>query len=55
MEGFTRLLSVALQISGVARAHIRALKVAGEDFSEVIPTIDDISWQMVQPGPGKIN
>jgi hypothetical protein len=30
------------------------VKVAGEDLPEVIPTIDDVSWQIIQPGPGKI-
>jgi hypothetical protein len=35
--------------------HVRALEVAGEDFSDAIPTIDDASWQMIQQGPGGIS
>jgi hypothetical protein len=38
----------------VARAHVHALEVASEDLLEVIPTIDDISCQIIQPGPSKI-
>jgi hypothetical protein len=34
--------------------HIRALKVAGDDLLEVILTIDDVSWQIIQPGRGEI-
>jgi hypothetical protein len=45
-------LPIALQIPGVARAHVRALEVAGEDLSKVIMTIDDISWQIIQRAPG---
>jgi hypothetical protein len=35
--------------------HVHALKVAGEDLSKVILTINDVSWQMIQPGPSGIN
>jgi hypothetical protein len=31
----------------VARTHVRALEVADEDLLEVIPFIDNVSWQMV--------
>jgi hypothetical protein len=34
-EGFARLLPVALQITGVAQTLVRALKVTGENLSEV--------------------
>jgi hypothetical protein len=33
---------------------IRALEVASEDLSEVIPTIDNVSWQIIQPCSGRI-
>jgi hypothetical protein len=36
------------------RTHIHVLEVAGDDLPEVIPTIDDVSWQIIQPGPGGI-
>jgi hypothetical protein len=35
--------------------HIRDIEVASEDLSEVIPTINDVSWQMSQPSPGEIS
>jgi hypothetical protein len=35
--------------------HICDLDVAGEELSEILPAIDDISWQMIQLGPGVIN
>jgi hypothetical protein len=42
-EGFTLLLSATLQVLGVARLHIHALKVAGEDLLEILPIVDDVS------------
>jgi hypothetical protein len=35
--------------------HVCALEVVGEDLLEVIPSIDDVSWQMIQPGPSGIS
>jgi hypothetical protein len=46
-EAFAQLLSAALQIPGFARTHVRALEVASEDLSEVIPSVDIVSWQMI--------
>jgi hypothetical protein len=37
-------LPANLQILGVARPHIRALKVAGEDLLQVLPAVDDVPW-----------
>jgi hypothetical protein len=54
-EGIIRLLSTALRIPEVNRTHVRALEFAGEDLTEVIQTMDDVSWQMIQPGPGRIS
>jgi hypothetical protein len=53
-EGPNSLLSAALQIPVVAKMHIRALEVFSEDLSEVIPAINDVSWQTIQLGLGKI-
>jgi hypothetical protein len=41
--GFTLLLLRTLEILGVTRLHVRALKVAGEDLLEILPTIDRVS------------
>jgi hypothetical protein len=54
-EGLTYLLLAALQILGAARTHICALEVVGEDLLEILPAIDDVSRQMVQPGPRGIS
>jgi hypothetical protein len=35
--------------------HVCALEVVGEDLLEVIPSIDDVSWQMIQPDPSRIS
>jgi hypothetical protein len=35
--------------------HVCALEVVGEDLLKVIPSIDDVSWQMIQPGPSGIS
>jgi hypothetical protein len=34
--------------------HVRALEIAGEDLLEILPAIDDVSQQIIQPGPGGI-
>jgi hypothetical protein len=47
-EGFIRLLLPILQVSGVVGSHIRALEVAREDFFEILPTTDHVSWEVVQ-------
>jgi hypothetical protein len=53
-EGFTQLRLSTLQIPGVIKTHVRVLEVTGEDLLEVNPTINDVSWQMIQPGHGGI-
>jgi hypothetical protein len=40
-------LLATLQIPGVARTHEYSLEVVGEDLSDILSTIDDISWQMI--------
>jgi hypothetical protein len=47
LEGFAWLLLAALQIPGVVRMHVCALEVIGEDLSEDLLAIDDVSWQMI--------
>jgi hypothetical protein len=53
-EGFTRLLPTTLQVPRVARPHICALEVAGEDLPKILLAINDISWQMIQPSPSNV-
>jgi hypothetical protein len=48
-------LSAALQVLGVARTLVRALEVDSEDLPEILPAIDDVSWQMIQQGPGGVD
>jgi hypothetical protein len=47
VQGLTELLLAALEVPRVARAHVRALKVADEDLAEVCPTADGVSGQEV--------
>jgi hypothetical protein len=35
--------------------HVDALEVASEDLSEILLAIDDVSWQMIQPCPGRVD
>jgi hypothetical protein len=34
--------------------HIRALEVTGEDLLDILPAIDDTSWQLIQLGLRRI-
>jgi hypothetical protein len=34
--------------------HVCALEIAGEDLPEVLPAINNISRQMIQPGSGRV-
>jgi hypothetical protein len=53
-EGLTWLLPATLQTPGVARPHVCALEVAGEDLLEIFPAIDCVSEQVVKPCPGRV-
>jgi hypothetical protein len=54
MHGFPLLLPATLQISGIARPHVCALKVAGEDLLEILPKIDRVSGQVIKPSFGHV-
>jgi hypothetical protein len=43
-----------LQIPGVVEPHICAMKVASEDLLEILPTIDRVSGQVIEPSPGRV-
>jgi hypothetical protein len=34
--------------------HVHALEIAGEDLSEILLAINDVSQQMIQPGPSSV-
>jgi hypothetical protein len=55
LEGFACLLPVALQVLGVVRTHIHAMEIPCEDLLKVLPTIDCVSQQVVQPGPSCVS
>jgi hypothetical protein len=42
-EKFTRLLPATLDVLGIARSHIRAPKVGGENLPKILPAVDDVS------------
>jgi hypothetical protein len=54
LEGFIWLLPVTLKVPGVVGSHIHALEVAHEDLLEILPAIDHVSRQVVQPGPSHV-
>jgi hypothetical protein len=43
-----------LQIPGVVEPHICAMKVASEDLLEILPTIDRVSGQVIEPSSGHV-
>jgi hypothetical protein len=47
-ERFVLLLPTALQIEGIARLHVSALKDAGKDLLEILPTINRVFWQVIE-------
>jgi hypothetical protein len=49
-ERLSRLLAAASEIPGVPRAHVRALKVAGEGLDQVVLVGDLPRRQVLQPG-----
>jgi hypothetical protein len=51
LEGFDGLLSATYEVLGVVGLHIRALEVVGEDLLEILPAINRVPWQMVEPDP----
>jgi hypothetical protein len=49
-ERLSRLLPAASEVPGVFRAHVRALKIAGEGLDQVVPVGDLPRRQVLQPG-----
>jgi hypothetical protein len=54
-QGLALLLSATLQIPGVARPYIRDLKVTGQSLPKILPAINRVPGQVVEPGPGRVN
>jgi hypothetical protein len=54
-EGCTWLLTITLQVLGVVGSHIHVLEVTREDLLEILPAIDHVSRQVVQPGPSLVS
>jgi hypothetical protein len=52
---FLLLLSATLQIPRIAGSHVCALKVVGEDLLEIVPTIDRVSGQVIEPSSGRVD
>jgi hypothetical protein len=51
LKGLARLMSTTLHIPRVAWPRVCALEVASEDLLEIIPAINQISGQVIEPGP----
>jgi hypothetical protein len=51
-QGLPLLLPRALQILGIARPHIRAIEVANEHHFGILPAIDRVSGQVIEPSSG---
>jgi hypothetical protein len=51
-QGFPQLFPETLQILGIAGPHVFTLKVAGEDLLMILPTIDRVSGQVIEPTSG---
>jgi hypothetical protein len=53
-QGFPWLLAAASEISGVPRAHVRALEVPSKGLDQVVSVGDLRRRQMLQPGSGGV-
>jgi hypothetical protein len=53
-EGLTLLLSATLQIPGVARLYVHALKVVSDDLPEILSAINRVPRQVVEPSLGRV-
>jgi hypothetical protein len=51
-QGLPLLLPATIQILGIARPHVCALKVVGEDLLDILPTIDQVSRQVMEASFG---
>jgi hypothetical protein len=45
---------IALYMPRVAGPHICALEIAGQDLLEILPVIDRVSGQVIEPGSGRV-
>jgi hypothetical protein len=54
-QGFTLLLPATLQIPRVAGPHVGALEVSGEDLLKILPAIDRVSGQVIEPRPSRVS
>jgi hypothetical protein len=54
-QGFTLLLLAILQVPRVARPYVCALKVASDYLLEILPVVDRVSGQVIEPGPGRVS
>jgi hypothetical protein len=54
-EGLMWLLPVVLEVPGVLRACVGALKVPHEDLLQVCPILDGVGWEVVQPCLGRVS
>jgi hypothetical protein len=55
MEGLVQLLPIVLEVLGVPRAHVGALKVPHEDLLQVHPILDGVGREVLQPCPGRVD
>jgi hypothetical protein len=54
LQGFPLLLPATLQIPRIVRPHICALKVTSEDLLKILPMIDQVSGQVIEPSSGRV-
>jgi hypothetical protein len=53
-QGHPLLMLIALYMPRVAVPHICALEIAGKDLLEILPVIDRVSGQVIEPGSGRV-
>jgi hypothetical protein len=49
LQGLTLFLPATLQIPGVAGPNVCALEIAGKDLLEILPAIDRVCGQVIEP------
>jgi hypothetical protein len=53
-QGLHLFLLIAFQILGVAQPYVCALEIASIDLLKILPTIDRVSGQVIEPSFGHV-
>jgi hypothetical protein len=55
LQGLPLFLQIALQIPGVAEPYVRALEIVGKDLPQILPAIERVFGQVIEPSSGHVS